>query len=165
MICNGSLQSPNQMFSCLDVSVWINNKFSSPNFIFNKTQFYHRIYPDTSNKQKIETSQCSLKHFKHRYEKFSTPLSCSNLRRFEQKGIIVVWPQRKKVRNTESLTLFTWLLAQTLYFLYVTNILPSGNVIALRKPPWNFKRKLRRPWRQNQENYIIEPDWDTLTNQ
>lgn len=73
-------------------------------------------------------------------------------------GLIVVWPQRKKFRNWKTLALVSWFIAHTMYFLYLTNILPSARVIAISKPPWNCKKKIRRPLRRD---YIIEPDWDS----
>lgn len=73
-------------------------------------------------------------------------------------GLIVVWPQRKKFRNWKTLALVSWFIAHTMYFLYLTNILPSARVIAICKPPWNCKKKFRKPLRRD---YIIEPDWDS----
>lgn len=172
---NGSYQNQPHLTSCFDIFVRINS-LSSANFKYVKTQFYDRLCPNVGASTSVdETSKSSLRNAKHRYEKVSTPISRGHIPKFQQKGsyfcvsnklwkmcwfvgLIVVWPQRKKFRNWKTLALVSWFIAHTLYFLYVTNILPSARVIAVSKPPWNCKKKFRRPLRRD---YIIEPDWDS----
>lgn len=142
------------LLSCFDVFLRI-NEIRCLNLKHLRTQFYREVTPSLTTISDI--SNLAVRN-QHRYEKVSTPISCSKIRRFEQKGLIVVWPQRKKIRNRKTLTLLSWILAYTMYFLYLTHILPYANVVMLEKPPWNHKQKLRKPLVRD---YIIEPDWNS----
>ncbi|KAH1022858.1 hypothetical protein HUJ04_012177 [Dendroctonus ponderosae] len=95
----------------------------------------------------------------HRYEKVSTPISCERNPQDQPKGVIDCWPPRKKVHNWATLKLIVWFAAQTLYFLYITGILPSGSSIPLKRPPWSLKQKAKVPLKKD---YVIEPDWESI---
>lgn len=44
----------------------------------------------------------------------------------DQNRIIVVWPQRRQSYAKKELTFVVWLIAHTLFWLHVTNLLPCG---------------------------------------
>ncbi|XP_030746048.1 uncharacterized protein LOC115874886 [Sitophilus oryzae] len=147
-----------QTLQCLDIFVRING-IRSKNFKFVKTQFYQKITSSTVSKI-TPVSQLPWKGLQnHRYEKVSTPKSGEYIPKFNQKGLVVVWPQPKKFPYTSELYVLTWLFAHTLYFLYVTTILPVGTVISMKRPPWNCRKKLKKL--ASKRDYFIEPDWDS----
>ncbi|KAJ8910331.1 hypothetical protein NQ315_005627 [Exocentrus adspersus] len=111
---------------------------NSDNFKYVKTHFYRRVTEITNGCAK-------------------TTKSFSRSPKFQQKGIIFVWPQRRKVYHSEEMTFITWLLAHTLFWLNNMYLLPCGAAVPLKQPPWEYKPPIRKP---ENRDYIIEPDWD-----
>lgn len=145
----------NKYTGCFEVFANING-MNSDNFKYVKTQFYSRVSEVTNTYTKTTRSV-----HKHKYRTVSIPKSYSKSPKFQQKGIIFVWPQRKKVRHSEEMTLITWLVAHVLFWLNNMNLLPSGAALPLKQPPWEYKPPVRKP---ENRDYIIEPDWDSCLN-
>lgn len=145
----------NQFAGCFEIFANINGK-NSDNFKYVKTQFYRKISEITNGY--TETTKTVSKH---KYQTVSTPKSYSKSPKFGQKGIIFIWPQRKKVYHSEEMTMITWFLAHALFWLNNMNLLPSGAAVPLKQPPWEYCPPARKP---ENRDYIIEPDWNTTLN-
>lgn len=50
----------------------------------------------------------------------------NEIRRFKQKGIVFVWPQRRRFFKCKEITFFAWFLAHSLYWLHIINFLPNN---------------------------------------
>lgn len=117
--------------------------------------------------------------YKQTYRKPRSLYGFNEIRQFKQKGIIFVWPQRRRFFKSKEITLVAWFLANTFYWLHVMHFLPNGagiyntkfgdsvlqssNPLAalslIHEPPWNFRQPIPKP---ENRDYIIEPDWDSL---
>ncbi|CAG9823436.1 unnamed protein product [Phaedon cochleariae] len=139
---------------------FLTNQFSkiggmkSENLGYFRTQFYQKVTRTSDDLQ--STTQVTVQ--KHRYQKVSIPRTHSRAPKFLQKGIIFIWPQKKRLHRKQQLTLFTWVLSHMLYWFYTMNLLPSGSVLPLQGPPWKYEPPIRKP---ENRDYIIEPDWDS----
>lgn len=143
----------NHFTGCFELFAKING-MNSDNFKFVKTQFYRRVSEITSTCQ----DATQVIH-KHKYQTVSIPKSCSTSPKFQQKGLIFVWPQRRRINHCEEVTLVAWLLAHVLYWLNNLHLFPSGAALPLKQPPWEYVAPVRKP---ENRDYIIEPDWDSL---
>lgn len=93
------------------------------------------------------------------YDKVTVPkLTCE----YKPTGVhVIVWTTGKNYRRVQQLTTFWWYMAHILFWLYNTNLWPSGSAVPLDQPPWRYVKPLRvfiappKP-----KDYIIEPDWD-----
>ncbi|GJQ78587.1 hypothetical protein Trydic_g11697 [Trypoxylus dichotomus] len=83
----------------------------------------------------------------------------STFKQSQPKGLIFVWPQKRKLKYERELVFLTWFLAHGLYWLHVMNLFPNGSGMLLDQPLWKYVPPLPTP--QNRE-YIIEPDWDSV---
>lgn len=97
----------------------------------------------------------------HRHHKKNRVNQLSTFKQAQPKGLIFVWPQKRKLRYERELCLLTWFLAHGLYWLHVINLFPNGSGMLLDQPLWKYVPPLPTP--QNRD-YIIEPDWNS-TNQ
>ncbi|KAG5898831.1 hypothetical protein JTB14_018791 [Gonioctena quinquepunctata] len=142
----------NHFSGCFEFFAKLNGKHSE-NFKFVRTQFYRKVSRITEGDV---TSQITIE--KHKYQKVSIPKFYRKVPRFQQKGIIFVWPQKKRLYKCEEMTTFAWVLSHTLFWLYNMNLLPSGSVLPIEQPPWKYEPPLRKP---ENRDYIIEPDWES----
>ncbi|CAG9859010.1 unnamed protein product, partial [Phyllotreta striolata] len=142
----------NQFSGCLEIFAKFNS-IKAENFKYIKTQFYRKVIKSHT----FDASDVSSEH--HKYQTVSIPKSYCNTPRFQQKGIIFIWPQKRKFFRYKELIYVAWFTSHLLYWLYIVNILPSGGVLPLEQPPWNFEILLRKP---ENRDYIIEPDWDLI---
>ncbi|XP_044267568.1 uncharacterized protein LOC123013222 isoform X1 [Tribolium madens] len=92
------------------------------------------------------------------YKKILIPKNL-NKPKFQQKGLIFVWPQKRTsfFYNKEMIWL-SWVVAHALYWLYVIDILPTGTAVPFKQPPWKYEPPLHRP---KSRDFIIEPDWES----
>lgn len=63
---------------------------------------------------------------KRRNDLIKQVTSRGEIRQSHQKGIVVEWPQPRKLYSEKELCFVGWLLAHTLFWLHVIHILPSG---------------------------------------
>ncbi|KAJ8962174.1 hypothetical protein NQ318_018133 [Aromia moschata] len=138
---------------CFDIFTKLHG-MSSDNFKYVKYQFYRKV----SRVSHGCTKTTQVTTHKHRYQTVSIPKIYTKAPKFQQKGIIFIWPQRRKFYHIEEITLFTWLLAHALFWLNTMYLLPNGAVLPVKQPPWIYRPPLRRP---EYRDYIIEPDWDS----
>lgn len=134
------------------------NGMHNEKFKFIKTHFYRKVSALRQNCATSSTKQLVIEQKnKHKYKKVTIPKLNSRITRFQQKGIILIWMQKRKLWRNEKLTYLAWLLSQTFFILYILNILPCGAVLPLEPPLWKDKPLLVKPV----QDYIIEPDWDS----
>ncbi|XP_022902915.2 uncharacterized protein [Onthophagus taurus] len=89
--------------------------------------------------------------------------SCSHhnfdrLKVVHPKGLVFVWPKRRRFYYEKELSCLLWMVSNGLYWMHVINLFPNGAALPLEEPPWNYTPPLPIP--QTRE-YIIEPDWDS----
>ncbi|KAJ8964021.1 hypothetical protein NQ317_000665 [Molorchus minor] len=137
---------------CLDIFSKING-ISSDNLRYVKNQFYRKVSKITQ-----DGTITQITTHKHIYQSVSIPKIYAKPPKFQQKGIIFVWPQRRKFYHSEEITLISWILAHALFWLNAMNLLPSGAALPIKQPPWKYTPLLRKP---ENRDYIIEPDWDS----
>lgn len=115
------------------------------------------------------------------YQKVAVP---TEVNKYREKGFVFIFPPRNTTTGhytyvyRKELKLFAWFLAQSLYYLHLLNILPSGEstyvsltininkfirklidkLLLLKQPPWNFQYFHRIPLKND---FIIEPDWNS----
>lgn len=121
-----------------------------------RTQFYSTISTKTVQKENTEQSQITI--HKHKYQRVSTLDSSIRVPKFQKKGIIFIWPQRKSIYQSKQIIFVTWFLSHTFFWLHTLNLFPSGTNLPFNQPPWNYSRPVRKPERRD---FIIEPDWDS----
>lgn len=148
-------QSQNRLTGCFEIFAKINGK-RSDNFKYVRTQFYRKISEITDGC----TATTKAVH-KHKYRTVSIPKSYSKSPKFRQKGIVFIWPQRKKVYHREEMILVTWFLAHALFWLNNMNLLPNGAATPLKQPPWEYRPPAKKP---ENRDYIIEPDWGSCSS-
>ncbi|CAH1114485.1 unnamed protein product [Psylliodes chrysocephalus] len=141
----------NQFSGCFEIFAKFNT-INADNFKYVKTQFYRKVI---KNQTFETTSQISIQN--HKYQRVSIPRLYYRTPKYQQKGIIFIWPQKRKFFRYKELIYVAWLASHLLFWLYTINILPSGGVLPIEQPPWNFELPIRKP---DTRDYIIEPDWN-----
>lgn len=91
--------------------------------------------------------------YQHVYEKVTIP---DTYCKYEEKGLVFIWPKRKNIRRIQQITNFWWYVSHILFWLYVTNFLPSGSAVPIEQPPWIYEKVIKPP---KPRDFIIEPDW------
>lgn len=120
-----------------------------------KTQFYRKVSTTTAiHNGRIEISKTTTQ--KHKYQRVSTLSSSINAPKFQKKGIIIIWPQRKRIYQSGPIIFVTWFLSHAIFWLQTMNLFPSGTSVPFKQPPWNYSPPARKPERRD---FIIEPDW------
>ncbi|XP_044743891.1 uncharacterized protein LOC123306082 [Chrysoperla carnea] len=114
-----------------------------------------------------DTSNTSNAHLRRLLMENRYPVRCARKKARKQKdspkqqGLIFIWPQKQKIYfNYHNMKRFACVLAHTLYWLHVTNILPSGPGLSISEPSWEVPIPVRIPAPVLRNN-IIEPDWDS----
>ncbi|XP_057669450.1 uncharacterized protein LOC130901840 isoform X1 [Diorhabda carinulata] len=149
-----SVISPTDHFSgCFGILTKLNAK-NTDNIKYSKTQFFQKVSKpsnsyDSSTRITVQT---------HKYQRVSTPESFVRTSKFQQKGIIFIWPQKKTHFRHHEVTFVAWIATHVLYWLYNLHVLPSGRVLPMKPPPWKFQYRIRKP---DTRDYIIEPAWET----
>lgn len=103
------------------------------------------------------------KFYAHRHHKRTNRVNqiSNTFKQTQPKGLIFVWPQKRKFRYEREMFFLTWFLAHGLYWLHLLNLFPNGSGMLLDQPPWKYTQPLPTP--QSRE-YIIEPDWDSAVS-
>lgn len=142
-----------------------------------------RLNPFIIPDKKVQIFQSSsISNTDNNYRKILIPKDLNKQPKFQQKGLIFVWPQKRTVyHNNKKLLWLTWMLAHGLYWMHLIDVLPSGtgnfdfqetafylsfiiNILAVpfEQPPWKYDTPtLHRP---HSRDFIIEPDWDSHYN-
>lgn len=149
--------SKNSVTICFEIFA----KFSgmtAKNSKYARTQFYRTTSKKTAiEKRSKDEPKFTLENHK-KYQTVSTLNANIPVPKFQKKGIIFIWPQRKRIYYSRHLISITWFLSHTFFWLHVINLFPSGTDLPFNQPPWNYSPPARKPERRD---FIIEPDWDT----
>lgn len=121
------------------------------------TKIYRRVSTKTTVK-KSGTERSEITSEEHNYQRISTLHSSINIPKFQKKGLIFIWPQRKRTYHSKQIIFISWFLSHTLYWLHTLHLFPSGSCLPFQQPPWNYSPPARKPERRD---FIIEPDWDS----
>lgn len=71
----------------------------------------------------------SLKHRRVYYGENGHKYLLKNINLYnKQKGIVFIWPQRKKCRSNQEMTSFIWFFAQCLYYMHILNFWPNSGI-------------------------------------
>nr|CAH7729322.1 unnamed protein product [Callosobruchus chinensis] len=142
---------------CFDLFAKFNG-IQSENYKYVKTQFYRKVSRLSASCD--TTTVTHQRRTKHTYQKVSIPKGRARVSRYQQKGIIFLWPQRRKTQPLNDLVWMVRVIAHALYWLQAVHLLPNGHTLLLTPPPpWHqVERRFCKP---QARDYIIEPDWDS----
>lgn len=140
---------------CFEVFAKFSDMTTSANIKYAHTQCCKKV-SIKKNTQIENRKRTRVSTHKETYRRVSSLNSTETVQKFEKKGIIFIWPQRKRIYYSTELIFITWFLSHAFFWLHTLNLFPSGTNLALEQPLWNYVPPAKKPERRD---FIIEPDW------
>lgn len=142
---------------CFQVFAKFSDMTTPPNIKYAHTQCYRKVAKRKVT-QKEDRNKSSVIIHQETYQRVSSLISTGTIPKFEKKGIIFIWPHRKRLYYSTEIIFITWFLSHAFFWLHNLNLFPSGTNLPFEQPPWNYSPPARKPERRD---FIIEPEWDS----